>query len=198
MSIVDFGGNRAKQLRISPDGFVQMAYQLAHKRAKGFLGATYESVSTRHYHHGQHRSDAGGDPRSGAVRGCDGRSQRRYRPNGCAAFRTAAEKHVQRAKECQAGRAPEQQLWELQLIQERLGPALGVTEPLALFHTSGWTRMREDYLSTSGVPSNSISTPGSVTAGSLRLVRSAPRRVQLYLSRTLPEASICTSSRQSA
>ena len=38
---------------MSPDAFVQMAYQLAHRRAKGLTGATYESIATRQYRHGR-------------------------------------------------------------------------------------------------------------------------------------------------
>ncbi len=49
----DFGTERAKALRMSPDAFVQMAFQLAHQRAKGFVGATYESIATRHWRNGR-------------------------------------------------------------------------------------------------------------------------------------------------
>ena len=54
------------------------------------------------------------------------------------------------------GHAPEQHLWELQLIQKRRGAELGVTEPLALYETPGWLKMRDDYLSTSAAPSTHI------------------------------------------
>jgi carnitine O-acetyltransferase len=63
---------------------------------------------------------------------------------------------VRRAQECQAGDAPEQHLWELQLIQRRRGEQLGATEPLALYHSPGWLIMRDDYLSTSSAPSKHI------------------------------------------
>jgi carnitine O-acetyltransferase len=53
VSFDDFGTERAKALRMSPDAFVQMAYQLAHRRAKGLTGATYESIATRHWRHGR-------------------------------------------------------------------------------------------------------------------------------------------------
>jgi carnitine O-acetyltransferase len=190
VSIVDFGGNRAKQLRISPDGFVQMAFQLAHKRAKGFLGATYESVSTRHYHHGRTEAMRVVTPEAlrfvGAMDDPNVDVTRRL-----AVFRAAAEKHVQRAKECQAGRAPEQHLWELQLIQKRLGPSLGVTESLPLFDTPGWTRMRDDYLSTSGVPSNSIQYNGFGSTSSRAIgvcYVLLPDEFNVYLSTPLPIA----------
>ncbi|HWM37069.1 MAG TPA: choline/carnitine O-acyltransferase, partial [Streptomyces sp.] len=53
VSFDDFGSNAAKALGVSPDAFVQIAYQLAHQRAKGHLGATYESIATRQYRHGR-------------------------------------------------------------------------------------------------------------------------------------------------
>ncbi|XVQ09833.1 choline/carnitine O-acyltransferase [Spirillospora sp. CA-255316] len=155
VSFDDFGGDRAKRLRISPDAFVQMAYQLAHKRSKGFAGATYESIATRHFRHGRTEAMRVVTPES--LRfvevmddpAADEKARR-------AAFRAAAEAHVRRAKECQAGDAPEQHLWELQLIQKRRGEELGVTGPLPLFETPGWQVMRHDYLSTSSAPSVNI------------------------------------------
>ena len=148
----DFGANRAKRLGMSPDAFAQLAFQLAHRRAKGVTGATYESIATRHFRRGRTEAmrvvsvealafvDAMADPNAD-------RDTRR------AACRAAAAKHVARAKECQAGDAPEQHLWELQLIQRRRG---GDEAVLALYDSPGWRIMREDYLSTSSAPSTNI------------------------------------------
>jgi carnitine O-acetyltransferase len=175
---------------MSPDAFVQMAYQLAHKRTKGFVGATYESIATRQYRHG--RTEAMRVVTHEVVRfvtamdnpDADVATRR-------AAFRTAAEKHVARAKECQAGQAPEQHLWELQLVQKRRGEALGVTEPLALYETPGWLKMREDYLSTSSAPSANIEYFGFGSTSN-RCIGIAyvllPDRMNLYLSTPLPVA----------
>lgn len=151
VSFGDFGADDAKRLGMSPDAFVQMAYQLAHRRAKGLTGATYESIATRQYRHGRTEAMRVVTPEVRAfVETMDdpaaGREIRRD------AFRAAADAHVRRAKECQAGQAPEQHLWELQLIHERRGGA----EPLPLFETPGWLVMRDDYLSTSSAPSANI------------------------------------------
>ncbi len=72
------------------------------------------------------------------------------------AFRAAAAQHVERAQQCQAGQAPEQHLWELQMLQARRGCELEAVEPLALYESPGWTVMRDDYLSTSSAPSRHI------------------------------------------
>lgn len=147
----DFGANRAKELKMSPDAFAQMAYQLAHRRAKGLTGATYESIATRQFRNG--RTEAMRVVTPEVVRFADVLTDE----NASAeekreAFRTAAAKHVSRAKECQAGDAPEQHLWELQLIGKRRGD----TAVPALYSSPGWLKMRDDYLSTSSAPSVNI------------------------------------------
>lgn len=191
LSLKGFGANRAKQLRMSPDAFVQMAYQLAHKRTKGFVGATYESISTRQYRHGRTEAmrvitpevirfvTAMDDPHTDVA-------TRR------AAFRAAAEKHVTRAKECQAGQAPEQHLWELLLIQQRRGEALGVPEPPALYQTPGWLTMRNDYLSTSSIPSSNVEYVGFGSTSSQCIGVGYVLRadyLNVYLSTPLPVAN---------
>ncbi|HEY3895743.1 MAG TPA: choline/carnitine O-acyltransferase [Pseudonocardiaceae bacterium] len=146
---------RVKQLGMSPDAFAQMAFQLAHQRAKGHLGATYESIATQQYRHGRTEAMRVVTPEVvhfAAVMDDPGAGSRTRR----VALRAAGEKHVERTRDCQAGRAPEQHLWELQLIQQRCGSELGVTEPLALYESPGWLRMREDYLSTSAAPSTHV------------------------------------------
>lgn len=155
LSVEGFSSDRAKQLGMSPDAFAQLAFQLAQHRSRGHLGATYESVATRHFRRG--RTEAMRVVTPEVVRfvtvlddaEADGATRR-------AAFRAAAAKHGERAKQCQAGDAPEQHLWELQLIQQRRGAELGVTEPLALYESPGWLTMRDDHLSTSAVPSPHI------------------------------------------
>ena len=153
LSVEDFGTARAKQLQVSPDAFVQMAFQLAHKRARGLVGATYESVATHQYRHG--RTEAMRVVTPEAVRFVatmdDPGAGKKARTT---AFRAAARRHVARTYQCRAGRAPEQHLWELQLIQRRCGAALGVPRPPALYCSPGWLTMRKDYLSTSSIPSS--------------------------------------------
>lgn len=155
VSFDNFGADRAKKLGMSPDAFVQMAYQLAHRRAKGHTGATYESIATRQYRHGRTEAMRVVTPEVLTFvatiddPGADDAARRD-------AFRAAAQAHVARARDCQQGRAPEQHLWELQLIGHRRGAELGATEPLALYTSPGWLVMRDDSLSTSSAPSTNI------------------------------------------
>jgi len=76
-----------------------------------------------------------------------------------AAYRAAADAHTARAKNCQTGKAPEQHLWELELLQHRrrtTTPPADASAPLALHTSPGWHTMRTDYLSTSSAPSPNI------------------------------------------
>ncbi|MBF6225830.1 choline/carnitine O-acyltransferase [Nocardia abscessus] len=190
VSFPDFGTTRAKQLGISPDAFAQLSYQLAHRRSKGLTGATYESIATRQYRNGRTEAmrvvtpemiafvDSMQDPDAGAEA-------------KLAAARTAAAAHVERAKQCQAGDAPEQHLWELQWIQRRRGAELGVTDPIPLYDSPGWTIMRDDYLSTSSAPSVNIRYFGFGSTSS-RCIGIAyvllPDRWNLYLATPKPVA----------
>jgi carnitine O-acetyltransferase len=148
VSYPGFGSNRAKALRISPDALVQLGFQLAHYRSKGFTGATYESIATRQFHHGRTEAMRVVTPEivSFAQTMDDPRADDATRLE---ALRRAADAHVRRAQQCQAGDAPEQHLWELQLLARRRGTAWSPD----LYSSPGWTRMRDDYLSTSSCPS---------------------------------------------
>jgi carnitine O-acetyltransferase len=176
---------------MSPDAFTQMAFQVAHKRARGFVGATYESIATRQYQNGRTEAMRVVTPEVLAfVSAMDD-------PNATveakrAAFRAAAEAHVRRARQCQAGDAPEQHLWELLLIQGRQGEALGVTEPPALYQSPGWLVMRDDCLSTSSAPTAytqffGFGSTSSHCIGVAYLL--LPDRCRIYLSTPRPVAA---------
>ena len=48
-----FGGSQLKALKLSPDSFVQLAFQLGFFRLNGHLGGTYETASTNEFYHGR-------------------------------------------------------------------------------------------------------------------------------------------------
>ncbi|WP_429455067.1 choline/carnitine O-acyltransferase [Nocardia sp. GP40] len=175
----NFGTDIAKQLGVSPDALVQVAYQLAHQRSRGALGTTYESVAMRHYRHG--RTEAMRSVTPEIVRFVAVMNEATAATAARAeALRAAAAAHVARLRDCQAGRAPERHLAELERIQRRRGD-----EPLALYNCPGWRKLRGDYLSTSSVPSPNIryfgfgpTTPHCIGIGYVLL----PDRLSIYLS----------------
>jgi carnitine O-acetyltransferase len=180
LSFPEVGTERIKGRGTSPDAFVQMAYQLAHVRTKGLVGATYESIATRQYRHGRTEAMRVVTPEVLAfVAAMDGDADADTRRS---AYLAAALAHGQRARQCQQGEAPEQHLWMLQMLQQRR-PELG--GPLALYDSPGWTTMRDDYLSTSSAPSQHIShfgfgstSPQCIGVAYVLL----PDRFNLYLS----------------
>ena len=176
-----FGSSRIKSLSMSPDAFLQLAFQWAHYQSKGKTGSTYESVATRHFERG----------RTEAMRVVTAESQRFVacmKDDDCddktraAAFRKAADAHVARARDCQAGRAPEQHLWQLQMLAEEHGTSLGIDESdLSLFHSPGWLKMRDDYLSTSSAPSENITVFGfGATSAHCIGIAYLPRKDAIY------------------
>lgn len=182
VSLPQFGRERARMRRVSADGFVQMAFQLAHKRARGVVGATYESVSTRTFRHGRTEAMRVVTPES--VRFVSTMDDSAAGPAvRAAALRAAVAAHVARVRECQEGRAPEQHLWELELRRCRDG---GRPEDAPdLYRSPGWHRLRDDHLSTSSVACAGASFFGFGPTGP-RCIGVAyavlPDRVNLYLS----------------
>lgn len=53
MNFKHFGANFIKTHKLSPDGFVQMGYQLAYYKLKGKPASTYESANTKRFLHGR-------------------------------------------------------------------------------------------------------------------------------------------------
>ncbi|MBF6331334.1 choline/carnitine O-acyltransferase [Nocardia transvalensis] len=155
VSFEHFGTDRAKALGISPDAFAQLSYQLAHRRSKGLNGATYESIATRQFRNGRTEAMRVVTPQIlEFVAAMDDSAA--DAATKLAKARAAADAHVARAKQCQRGEAPEQHLWELQLIQRRRGEQLGATDPMPFYDSPGWRITRDDYLSTSSAPSANI------------------------------------------
>jgi carnitine O-acetyltransferase len=191
VTLADFGSDRAKQLRTSPDAFVQMAYQLAHRRTKGITGATYESIATRQYQNG--RTEAMRVVTPEAVAFVDAMEDAAADAAGrLSALRAATDAHVARAKQCQMGQAPEQHLWELLLVQGRQGTELGATAPMALYESPGWVVMRDDYLSTSAAPSLNIQFFGFGATSTTCIgvaYKLLPDRLNIYLSTPEPVAA---------
>lgn len=204
----DFGAEHIKSLKMSPDAFAQCSMQLAHRRTKGYTGATYESIATRQFEHG--RTEAMRTVTPEAIAFVDtmldpGKSIEQQ----IAAFRLAADKHTERARDCQMHEAPEQVLWELLNIYNRNPQqfeadfltrwrkgglsAKDIEAALSLYKSPGWIKMRSDALSTSSAPSPSIryfgfgsTGPGCIGIG--YLVRA--NEINSYLSTAQGEGEI--------
>ena len=121
LSFADFGAERAKAAgdvagRLRADGLPARPPAGQGTRRRHLRVDRHPPVPAR-----PHRGDARGHAGGAEVRGHDGRPRAPTRRPGGRRSGPPRTQHVQRAKECQAGEAPEQHLWELQLIQQRRG-----------------------------------------------------------------------------
>jgi carnitine O-acetyltransferase len=151
-SFTGFGGTRVKELGVSPDAFSQMAFQLANQRARGRIGATYESIATRQFRYG--RTEAMRVVTPEMVRWVSAMDDPGATHERLAALLAAAGAHTARVRQCRSGLAPEQHLWELQMLRQRHTPT--AEHELPIFGSPGWLVMRDDDLSTSSVASPAI------------------------------------------
>lgn len=153
VQIDELGSDQIRAAGVSPDAFVQLAMQLAQARSRGAIGATYESISTRPFRHGRTEAMRVVTPEIvdfvATMQRPDASAQDKR-----AAFDSAAAAHGSRVRECQQGDAPEQHLWALQMLAEQQPDRY--PDPMPLFSSPGWLVMRDDRLSTSGVPSVNV------------------------------------------
>ena len=114
---------------------------------RGFIGATYESIATRQWQHGRTEAMRVVTPEVlPFVATMDDPARRRGEPAGPRSG-PRPRRTSQRAKECQAGEAPEQHLWELLLIQRPPGRgARGDRAAGAVPDARAGSIMRDDYL----------------------------------------------------
>ncbi len=144
----EFGKEFIKSLKVSPDGFVQVALQVAQYKLFGRCYSTYESVMTRQFLHGRTEAMRSVTPEAVAcaqqltAADSDQATQ-------AEALRTAIQAHVNRIKECQAAHGVNRHLFGWWNIYRRQGAALGLDREPALFSSPGWTALGHDTLSTS-------------------------------------------------
>jgi carnitine O-acetyltransferase len=132
---------------VSPDGFVQMAFQLAYSTLTGETASTYESVDTKHFLHG--RTEAMrvvSDESVAFVRAL--RANGRARANAAGLVRAAIERHVATLARCKEGRGVDRHLLGLHRMLEP-----GEELP-ALFADRGYATLTRSVLSTSALPSS--------------------------------------------
>ncbi|XP_072549473.1 carnitine O-palmitoyltransferase 1, liver isoform [Salminus brasiliensis] len=115
----EFGKGRVKKLKISPDGFIQLALQLAYYRNRGGFCLTYEASMTRLFREG----------RTETVRSCSNEScdfvlaleNRKGREECCTLFRRAAEKHQNLYRLAMTGSGIDRHLFCLYVVSKYLG-----------------------------------------------------------------------------
>jgi carnitine O-acetyltransferase len=141
LAVLDFRGFGKHVLvahRLSPDGFVQMAFQRTYHALTGKTASTYESISTKRFLHGRTEAMRSVSPESVAfVRAPDEQS-----------LRSAVASHVATVKRCKEGRGVDRHLLGLRRMLEP-------DEPVpALLADPGYATLSRSVLSTSALRSS--------------------------------------------
>jgi carnitine O-acetyltransferase len=126
---------------LSPDAFVQMAFQLAFFTLTGTVASTYESVATKQFLHGRTEAMRSVSRESVAFV----HSLRAGRPGGEDLLRAAVATHTATVQRCKEGRGVDRHLLGLRRMLEPDEP-----EP-ALFTDPGYETLTRSVLSTSSL-----------------------------------------------
>eukprot|EP00163_Fabomonas_tropica_P007348 TRINITY_DN1707_c0_g1_i2.p1 TRINITY_DN1707_c0_g1~~TRINITY_DN1707_c0_g1_i2.p1 ORF type:complete len:673 (+),score=225.54 TRINITY_DN1707_c0_g1_i2:140-2158(+) len=110
----EFGKGFIKSLGVSPDGFIQMALQLAYYRTFGEFVLTYESAQTRMFHKGRTATvrSCTNDAAAFVKAMCDSTATREQR---VALLKTATETHVRTMREAMIGHDVDRPLFGLRI-----------------------------------------------------------------------------------
>ncbi|OPL08719.1 MAG: hypothetical protein AVO33_09065 [delta proteobacterium ML8_F1] len=136
VSFDEFGKDHIKKIGVSPDAFLQLSLQLAQYTLFGSVANTYEAVMTKTF--------LGG--RTETMRPVTRESLAFVREPDSRNLKIAAEKHIQRIRECQQGQGVDRHLFGLRTMHERYRP----DTPLPpVFQSPGYLKLTTSYFSTS-------------------------------------------------
>ncbi|MGH3065287.1 MAG: choline/carnitine O-acyltransferase [Gaiellaceae bacterium] len=148
LDFLRFGKREIVRHGVSPDGFVQMAFQLAYFTLTGETASTYESVDMKRYLHGRTEAMRCVSPESVSfVRALRAPGRRDSRA-AAERLRAAIASHGALVQRCKEGRGVERHLLGLRRMIEP-----GETSP-ALLTDKGYSTLTRSVLSTSALPSS--------------------------------------------
>ncbi len=149
-TFTDFGKEKIKELRLSPDAFFHMALQLAQYRTYGEFRSVYEPVSVGHFLEGRTECARAISVEKRtlveAIESGEESNETLY-----SLMQAASDAHSARIKECQKGLGVERHLFGLEQMYHRFGEELGINALPMLFQDPGYLALRHDFISTSGM-----------------------------------------------
>lgn len=141
-----FGGSFIKKMGVSPDAFVQIAFQLTHYRLFGRIAATYEATSTRQFLHG--RTEVTRSASRPVLDFCEvaaqypvlGRKINSAIPEPAKLLKQAAVAHVDYMRKAKAGHGVDRHLLGLRMVCAEAGlPKPDLFLDSALTKSCHWT-----------------------------------------------------------
>lgn len=149
-TFADFGAEKIKKLRISPDAFFHMALQLAQYRTYGFLRSVYEPVSVSFFREGRTECARATSMEKRnlveAIESGETANEILY-----SLMQLASDAHSQRIRDCQRGQGVERHLYGLEQMYHLFGSELGIDKLPEVFKDEGYLALRHDFISTSGM-----------------------------------------------
>ncbi|WP_158540707.1 choline/carnitine O-acyltransferase [Romboutsia weinsteinii] len=146
----EFGGNKAKELKVSPDAYFHIALQVAQYKTFGKIRSTYEPVAVRNFRQG--RTECA---RSSSLEKAEFAKSFNEKTTSRSELydllQKAASSHVDRIRECQTGHGVERHLFGLAQMQAKFGQELDICELPKLFTDKGYKELKTDFISTSAV-----------------------------------------------
>ncbi len=136
LSFTDFGKDKIKDLKISPDSFIQIGIQLAQYNTFGKVHNTYEAVMTKQFLKG----------RTEAMRPVTGESIQFVKDQSKDNLITASKKHIERITECKNGCGIDRHLFGLRKMHEMHFPDQQLP---GIFDSPGYKSITENFMSTS-------------------------------------------------
>ena len=151
----EFGKEQIKQLKVSPDTFVQIALQLSQYKLFGQCYSTYESVMTRQFLHGRTEAMRSVTPKvvqlakNMTATDCD-------RETKLDSLHQATQAHRDRIIDCKTGQGVQRHIFGLMKMYQQQGAELGIDSEPQLFSDIGWRNLGHDTLSTSNGSSDAL------------------------------------------
>jgi len=138
---------------VSPDGMMQMSFQLAMAKMSGRTVSTYESASTAAFKHGRTETIRSATPESRAF--TDAFTDPAATPSArAAAMRAAVRNHSRVSRDALIGAGMDRHLWVLQ----RMAAERGLAPPL--FESEAYRRLSKIVISTSTLSSPALANGG--------------------------------------
>lgn len=156
----DWGKGLIKNFKVSPDAFVQIAYQLAYYRMRGTHGSTYESCNMKRFYHGRTTCIRSCTLEANAFSkiACDANATKEQK---LAALKVAIDRHVIISNEARDGNDVDRPLfgmYHMARFEQQKFPNRSIP---SIYFDPVYARMKTDMLSTS----NSSGTPALTMFG---------------------------------
>ena len=149
-----FGKNSLKKYGLGADGFMQMGFQLAHQRLKGYTPATYESASTAAFKHGRTETirSATVEAQAFAQGFCDDSLSNEAKGE---LLKTAIKQHGSITKDALMGKGMDRHLFALRVLAQRKGGELP-----SIYTDKSYQVLNNIILSTSTLSSEALFAGG--------------------------------------